>query len=320
MGISYEMRTMGNKKGYLIDLNVTINRLRKSVISRFKMKTSHQITYSILILLKKWMSTMSIKTRYRFASRLASLSYHYIPKRKGQVIKNLNRAFSSWSNEKIESTVKKIYIFFMHNMVQFFAFPKSWDGIKIEISGKDVLDSTMTHGKGCVLVSAHFGVWELFAKWMGEYGTRFVGIAHRQKNRGANRFFQEQRELAGGEHIFRKEPLEKMYDVLKNNGILALVSDQDAKRKGVFVDFFGTPASTPKGAALFHQKSGAPMVFGVCIQTGFQKYRVEFEPIVPLNDSIQDITQAYTTIIEKKVRQYPGQYFWFHRRWKTRLD
>ena len=320
MGISYEMRTMGNKKGYLIDLNVTINRLRKSVISRFKMKTSHQITYSILILLKKWMSTMSIKTRYRFASRLASLSYHYFPKRKGQVIKNLNRAFSSWSDEKIESTVKKIYIFFMHNMVQFFAFPKSWDGIKIEISGKDVLDSTMTHGKGCVLVSAHFGVWELFAKWMGEYGTRFVGIAHRQKNRGANRFFQEQRELAGGEHIFRKEPLEKMYDVLKNNGILALVSDQDAKRKGVFVDFFGTPASTPKGAALFHQKSGAPMVFGVCIQTGFQKYRVEFEPIVPLNDSIQDITQAYTTIIEKKVRQYPGQYFWFHRRWKTRLD
>ena len=314
------MRTMGNKKGYLIDLNVTINRLRKSVISRFKMKTSHQITYSILILLKKWMSTMSIKTRYRFASRLASLSYHYIPKRKGQVIKNLNRAFSSWSDEKIESTVKKIYIFFMHNMVQFFAFPKSWDGIKIEISGKDVLDSTMTHGKGCVLVSAHFGVWELFAKWMGEYGTRFVGIAHRQKNRGANRFFQEQRELAGGEHIFRKEPLEKMYDVLKNNGILALVSDQDAKRKGIFVDFFGTPASTPKGAALFHQKSGAPMVFGVCIQTGFQKYRVEFEPIVPLNDSIQDITQAYTTIIEKKVRQYPGQYFWFHRRWKTRLD
>jgi KDO2-lipid IV(A) lauroyltransferase len=263
---------------------------------------------------------MSIKTRYRFASRLASLSYHYIPKRKGQVIKNLNRAFSSWSDEKIESTVKKIYIFFMHNMVQFFAFPKSWAGIKIEISGKDVLDSTMTHGKGCVLVSAHFGVWELFAKWMGEYGTRFVGIAHRQKNRGANRFFQEQRELVGGEHIFRKEPLEKMYDVLKNNGILALVSDQDAKRKGIFVDFFGTPSSTPKGAALFHQKSGAPMVFGVCIQTGFQKYRIEFVPIISKSDSTQDITQAFTFIIEEKVRQYPEQYFWFHRRWKTKQD
>ena len=67
---------------------------------------------------------MSIKTRYRFASRLASLSYHYIPKRKGQVIKNLNRAFPAWSNEQVESMVKKIYIFFTHNMVQFFAFPK----------------------------------------------------------------------------------------------------------------------------------------------------------------------------------------------------
>jgi len=320
MGISYEMITMGNKKGYLIDLNATINQLRKSVISRLKMKTSHKITYSFLFVMKKLMSALSTKTRYCFASRLASLSYHYIPKRKGQIVKNLHRAFPGWSDLKVENHVRKIYLFFTHNMIQFFAFPKSWAGIEIEVAGKDILDKAMSQNNGCVLISAHFGVWELFAKWMGEYKYRFAGVAQRQKNRGANRFFQEQRELAGGEHIFRKEPLEKMYDVLKNNGILALVSDQDAKRKGVFVDFFGTPASTPKGAALFHQKSGAPMVFGVCIQTGFQKYRVEFEPIVPLNDSIQDITQAYTTIIEKKIRQYPGQYFWFHRRWKTRLD
>jgi KDO2-lipid IV(A) lauroyltransferase len=109
-----------------------------------------------------------------------------------------------------------------------------------------------------------------------------------------------------------------MYDILADNGILALVSDQDAKRKGVFVDFFGTQASTPKGAALFHQKSGAPLVFGVCIQIELHKYRIEFVPVIPKSKSLQDITQAYTTIIEKMVRQYPEQYFWFHRRWKTK--
>ena len=320
MGISYEMITMGNKKGYLIDLNATINQLRKSVISRLKMKTSHKITYSFLFVMKKLMSALSTKTRYCFASRLASLSYHYIPKRKGQIIKNLHRAFPGWSDLKVENHVRKIYLFFTHNMIQFFAFPKSWAGIEIEVAGKDILDKAMSQNNGCVLISAHFGVWELFAKWMGEYKYRFAGVAQRQKNRGANRFFQEQRELAGGEHIFRKEPLEKMYDVLKNNGILALVSDQDAKRKGIFVDFFGTPSSTPKGAALFHQKSGAPMVFGVCIQTGFQKYRIEFVPIISKSDSTQDITQAFTFIIEEKVRQYPEQYFWFHRRWKTKQD
>ncbi len=284
------------------------------------MKTSHKLTYDFLSLLKKEMSALSPKSRYKLASRLASLSYHYIPKRQGQVIKNLNRAFPDLTNKQIESTVKNIYIFFMHNMIQFFAFPKSWNGIKIEVSGKEVLDNIMRQKKGCIMISAHFGVWELFVKWMGEYDAFFSGVIHRQKNRGSNRFFREQRGLTGSVQIYRKESLERMYDILADNGILALVSDQDAKRKGVFVDFFGTPASTPKGAALFHQKSGAPLIFGVCIQTGFQKYRVEFLPIIPKSKSLQDITQAYTTIIEKTVKRYPEQYFWFHRRWKTKQD
>ena len=264
------------------------------------------------------MSAMSAKTRYQFASRLASLFYNYVPKRKKQVIKNLNRAFPEWSGLKVENLVKKIYIFFTHNMVQFFAFPKSWNGIEMDVVGENILHDAMNQNKGCILISAHFGVWELFVKWMGETKYRFAGVAFRQKNRGANRFFQEQRELSKVEHIFRKEPIEKMEAVLNGNGILALVSDQDAKSKGVFVDFFGKPASTPKGAALFYKKFGSPIVFGVCIQIELHKYRVEFVPVIPKSKNLQDITQAYTTIIEKMIRRYPEQYFWFHRRWKTK--
>ena len=146
------------------------------------------------------------------------------------------------------------------------------------------------------------------------------GVAHRQKNAGANRFFQEQRELPGTKHIFRREPLEKMYDVLTQNGILGLVSDQDAKQRGVFVNFFGVPASTPKGAALFHLKSQAPIMLGACVQTGFQRYRIELVPVIASNQNVKDITQAYTTLLEKFIRQSPEQYFWFHRRWKTKLN
>ena len=310
----------GNKKGSLINENVNLHFKHISVISPFQMKTSHQITYSLLTFLKKWMSALSQKTRYRLASRFASFSYHYIPKRKGQVIKNLERAFPDWSSNKIENHVKIVFQFFMHNIVQFFAFPKSWEGIKIDVKNESVLTKAMNQNKGCILISAHFGVWELFAKWMGETEYKFVGVAHRQKNRGANRFFQEQRELSGVGHIFRKEPIEKMEAVLNDNGILALVSDQDAKQKGVFVNFFGTPASTPKGAALFHKKSGAPMVFGVCAQVGFQQYQIQFENVIPKSNSTKDITQSFTSIIEKTVKEYPEQYFWFHRRWKTRQN
>ena len=111
-----------------------------------------------------------------------------------------------------------------------------------------------------------------------------------------------------------------MYDVLTQNGILGLVSDQDAKQRGVFVNFFGVPASTPKGAALFDLKSKAPIMLGACIQTGFQRYRIELVPVIASNQNVENITQVYTALLEKFIRQSPEQYFWFHRRWKTKLN
>jgi KDO2-lipid IV(A) lauroyltransferase len=282
------------------------------------MKLFHQITYFLLSLLKKWTSFLSPKTRYRFANRLAGIIYRYIPVRQDLAHKNIKIAFPEWSHERVEKTIKNTYQFFTHNFVQFLAFPKSWDGVKLNASGIKLLDNSLEQKKGIIMISAHFGTWELFVKWVGNYWHNCVGIVHRQNNRGADRFAREQRELCGVKHIFRKEPIEKMYNVLSQNGIFCLVSDQDAKNTGVFVDFFGKPASTHKGAALFHMKTKSPIIFGVCIQTGFQQYQVEFLPVIPKSQTIKDITQAYTSILEKIVRQHPEQYFWFHRRWKTK--
>ena len=112
--------------------------------------------------------------------------------------------------------------------------------------------------------------------------------------------------------------MDSLYDVLNANEILGLVSDQDAKRKGVFVDFFNKPASTHKGAALFHLNTNASLIFGICVQKNIGQYQVEFIPINPDKKSVEDITQLYTTIIEQSIKKYPEQYFWFHNRWKTK--
>ena len=109
-----------------------------------------------------------------------------------------------------------------------------------------------------------------------------------------------------------------MYDVLSKNGLLGLVSDQDARGKGIFVDFFGIPASTPKGAAIFHVNTKAPMLLGICLKQNFRKYHIHFKAINTKNKDIKEITQEYTKLIELYVKKYPDQYFWFHRRWKTK--
>ena len=167
------------------------------------------------------------------------------------------------------------------------------------------------------MITGHFGSWEVLGKWLGDYAELFVGIAFRQKNIGAHRFFIEQRELSNTKHIFKRESFDKMYDVLKQNGILGLVSDQDAGRRGVFVNFFGIPASTPKGVALFHVNEKSPMIFATCVQEGLLKYKIEFVPILCSEKTIKSITQEYTQILENYIRKHPEQYFWFHKRWKT---
>ena len=111
--------------------------------------------------------------------------------------------------------------------------------------------------------------------------------------------------------------IEKAYDVLKNNGVLGLVSDQDAKSGGSFVKFFGHPASTPKGAALFHINTLSPIVVGVCVQEGFKKYKIKLFPVSIKDKDVDSITQSYTEILENCIKDNPEQYFWFHRRWKT---
>ncbi|HCN23997.1 MAG TPA: hypothetical protein DIS65_01335 [Candidatus Marinimicrobia bacterium] len=78
-------------------------------------------------------------------------------------------------------------------------------------------------------------------------------------------------------------------------------------------------ASTPKGAAHFHKNTGAPMVFITCTWQSSNKYEINCEKVVSEpNDTVKDITQRYSTILEKIIKQHPEQYFWWHRRWKTK--
>ena len=268
-------------------------------------------------MISKVIAKFSLRNQVVISQHIASILYQYIPKRKKVAIKNLKTAFPECSDIWIQNTLKKCYKFLSYNFIQFLAFPKSTDSIKIQINSQAALDNALEKGKGVILISAHFGAWEILGHWLGVNNYPLRGVAQRQKNKGANKFFEEKRQLSGIKHIYRKVGMDVLYNILKENKILGLVSDQDAKNKGIFVNFFNTPASTHKGAAIFHLNTSAPMIFGLCIQTGFQEYKIELIPIIPVNNTIEDITKQYTLTLEKIIRKYPEQNFWFHNRWKT---
>jgi KDO2-lipid IV(A) lauroyltransferase len=281
------------------------------------MKVSHQFTYLTLITLKKLISVLSIRSKHKLSIYLGKILFSFLKIRRRVAEENLKKAFPNWSAKKNNLILKKAYIFFSNNLINFISFPHSWKKIQFSVSGKKILENSFAGGKGIIMITGHFGSWEILGKWLGDYADLFVGIAFRQKNRGAHRFFIEQRELSNTKHIFKRESFDKMYNVLQQNGILGLVSDQDAGKRGVFVNFFNIPASTPKGVALFHINKKAPMVFATCVQTGPLKYRIEFIPILCKVKTLEHITQDYTRILESYIKRFPEQYFWFHRRWKT---
>jgi KDO2-lipid IV(A) lauroyltransferase len=110
---------------------------------------------------------------------------------------------------------------------------------------------------------------------------------------------------------------------LSANCFVAYLADQDARDHGIFVDFLGRPASTVRGPAIFAIRNECPVVATFLIREGFGRHRaVVEEPIWPDRnlkgrEAVEDLTQRFTDVLERYVREIPGHYFWMHRRWKT---
>lgn len=283
------------------------------------MKLTHKLTYQSLRLFSKWLQKRSFYQNQLLSQKLSGLFFHFIPIRKPVAISNIARSFPQKSSQWKLNILKKCYQFFTHNFIRFLSFPSSYFLTSVSSKSKDILDMAIKQRKGVIIITGHFGAWELLSAWLGYNGYPIIGVAHRQRNLGSDQFFKELRERSGFGHIFRKEPIDKMYQVLSDGKMLGLVSDQDTKSRGVFVNFLNQPASTPKGAARFYKKTGAPMVFVTCVEQSSNKYEINCQNVLSNNKAtVKDITQRYTTLLEAKIMQHPEQYFWWHRRWKTK--
>ena len=283
------------------------------------MTHKHHITYTALTLISGWLRKKTPAIQYRYAHKLAQLFYNHLVIRQKEARKNIAIAFPRYSQARRELILKNSYIFFIRNTMQFLSFPKGFQNAHITVNGKEYLDKALTKKKGVILVTGHFGVWEIMLAWFGLNQYSMLVVGQKQKNSGADTFVNQLREDTGIKMIPRKSSLEFMYEALARNNILTLASDQDAKKRGIFVKFFNLPASTPKGAGRFHLEYGSPLIFVTCHLERPNNHVLDILPIpTDSNSNIASITQSFTLMLENIITAYPEQYFWFHRRWKTK--
>lgn len=177
-------------------------------------------------------------------------------------------------------------------------------------------------GQGGVLVSGHFGNWELVVIALRRFGLPAAAMAGDQSNPAVDRVVRRLRERAGVTPLSSRSGLRDAVRVIRRGGFVCTLMDQDARHRGVFADFLGAPASTHVGPASLAARTGAPLVMGALTGNG-DRYEFRLGPIVrfPEKGTDEELRRAavtYNRWLEEEVRRAPGNYFWAHRRWKTK--
>ncbi len=179
--------------------------------------------------------------------------------------------------------------------------------------------------KGAILLTGHYGNFELTAFVLAAIGFDVFAVMRPLDNARLNDFVVRTRASRGLKLLNKKSVANQAEEILKQGGAIGMVADQDAGRKGVFVDFFGRKASTYKSIALLAIRCEVPIIVGYARRRGHRfRYEAHVNRIIQPDewrdreDPITWITQEYTTAIEEFVREVPEQYLWLHRRWKSR--
>jgi KDO2-lipid IV(A) lauroyltransferase len=190
---------------------------------------------------------------------------------------------------------------------------------------RETLVLLMEKHRGLIMLTGHYGNWEILGYIMATLGFETTSVARPLDNPYVNDWLLGVRERRGQRIIAKTGATDLIPDILKAGGAVGFIADQNAGKKGIFVDFFGRKASTYKSIGLLAMEYDVPVVIGYARRKGSNfTFKVGTQDIIYPEDwkgqerPLEYITQRYTAGVEAFVREDPSQYLWVHRRWKSR--
>jgi KDO2-lipid IV(A) lauroyltransferase len=194
----------------------------------------------------------------------------------------------------------------------------------LRIEGMEAMVRTLWLDRPKVILSGHFGNFELAAYLFGVFGFRIFSVARELDNPLLDEFVTRFRESRGQKILPKRGSAPDVAIVLEENGAIGLLGDQAAGPRGCWVQFFGRPASVHKAIGVFALSSNAPIM--VCSATRRSgrlfDYDLRLEGVAdpeagtPETAGLTAVSQWYTDLLELAIRRAPPQYWWVHRRWR----
>jgi Kdo2-lipid IVA lauroyltransferase/acyltransferase len=290
-------------------------------------RIKHRIELAGVRLLVALPRAFPLRTSIRLGGTLGLFFFDVVRMRRRVTLENLDRAFGDTLDAREKIRIGRAsYVNFAKSIIEFASLVRlgkeDYPRI-VRFRGIENLRDPVARGRGVIAVTGHFGSWELLGGAVASRGLPADFLVGEQQNSLVNDLMNDLRRSAGIGIIERGVAARGVFDSLKKGRIVALLADQDARKAGVFVDFFGTPASTFQGPAQFAVRTGAPLVCCAIVRGADETHEaILFPPIYPRPGAERDaevlrLTQAHVKILEDCVRRHPEQYFWAHRRWKT---
>lgn len=276
------------------------------------------------------LGALPLETAGRIGARLGTLGYRPLGIRRRVVERQIAAAFPEMSAAQVAETSRRAYAHVGRAMIETALLPRIGKRGVLDMvestSGFELIDAAAAAGKGAILITGHLGNWELAGAYVAARGLPLDVIVRTQANPLFDEYWNETRSSLDMVVVRDYEAVRRTPRALREGRGVAFVADQGVRGlASTFVPFFGRPAKTPRGAAVFAIKYDTPTVFVATLRQPSGKYHVAVEavPIVRTGDRDRDIDEvvaAYTRILERWVRSAPEQYFWHHRRWRRQPD
>ncbi len=241
--------------------------------------------------------------------------------RKSLANKQLKMVFPDKPKKEIKKILNKMYYHMGLTTAESYFGNKEKLFERCEIKGWKNLKDAVEEGKGVILVTGHFGNWELAGKFIASHFDMAV-VGKRQRNRYFDDYTNALRLKDKVIVINKKNALRPILKMLGDGYIVSLLMDQNAGRNGVLTDFLGHEASTFVGAAKIAIKTGCPIAPAYAIRKDDGSHVFICEEIISpegFKNNLEDIaklTEIISKRIEKYIYQYPHLWFWVHKRWK----
>ncbi len=270
---------------------------------------------------------LSLEQAVAFGERLGTVAYSLLRRNRQLALQHLELAFGNELSPELRQRIARAAF---ANFGRAFCELAKIDAIRsrrdelFELEGREHLEAVLAGGRGCIAITGHIGNWELLAAYFAWQGIAVSAVARRVYVPRLNALIVDWRRRQGVETIARESPeaARKILGVLKRNGILAMLIDQDTHVPSISVPFFGRLARTPVAAAALAARRNLPAVPVFIQRSGELRWRVSVRaPLyananLPFPQRVRELTVALNAALEQQIRANPVEWVWWHRRWR----